>query len=281
MAQSRGRSRSRDKDREERVHEKEEELRQLIDSVIKVSQDVILARRAIELGGVGEERCMGNMLEAEGKLRNLIDLEMRLANELSNFRNSDMLANEESRLSVLNAEEKIRQLIDVESRLAEGFVAERKSSVKSKIDDASKSTLQQSPGTRMSDAMGSVDGAVRQFVYEEMAMQQSRAVPQSSAPEARRIPRQPVQRTRRELSPRKTFDDDADGPTRRRLSGRQLAERWASRGDDDRDEGNDRQRTGRSGSKSRVRDSSTARKGRYAVARALTVLLLLMLLFFL
>ncbi|KAL3192935.1 hypothetical protein MRX96_058446 [Rhipicephalus microplus] len=76
---------------------------------------------------------------------------MRLANELSNFRNSDMVANEESRMSVLNAEEKIRQLIDVESRLAEGFVAERKSSVKSKISDA------------MSE------GALRSFAFEETA----------------------------------------------------------------------------------------------------------------
>ncbi|KAH7983903.1 hypothetical protein HPB52_015135 [Rhipicephalus sanguineus] len=168
VAQTRGRSRSRDRD--ERVREKEEELRQLIDSVIKVSQDVILARRAIELGGVGEDRCMGNMLEAEGKLRNLIDLEMRLANELSNFRNSDMVANEESRMSVLNAEEKIRQLIDVESRLAEGFVAERKSSVKSKISDA------------MSE------GALRSFAFEETALgTEARGLPKNVPKKPRKL----------------------------------------------------------------------------------------------
>ncbi|EEC03449.1 conserved hypothetical protein [Ixodes scapularis] len=225
----RGRSRSRDQERDDRVREKEEELRQLIDSVIKVSQDVIMARRAIELGGVGEERCLGNMLEAEGKLRDLIDLEVRLANELSNFRNSDMVPNEESRMSVLNAEEKIRRLIDVESRLAEGFVTERKS---------------------LSSLPHNTEGAVRAF--EVLATQQHT---QSLQPrDARRRPA-----SRREPSSRRSRDEDLDdgGSPRRRPSWSRLADRSRGNGDDD-----DRRRGDRSLSRPRARDVSPTRRDR-------------------
>ncbi|CAN8023714.1 unnamed protein product, partial [Ixodes persulcatus] len=225
----RGRSRSRDQERDDRVREKEEELRQLIDSVIKVSQDVIMARRAIELGGVGEERCLGNMLEAEGKLRDLIDLEVRLANELSNFRNSDMVPNEESRMSVLNAEEKIRQLIDVESRLAEGFVTERKS---------------------LSSLPHNTEGAVRAF--EVLATQKHTQSPQPR--DARRRPA-----SHREPSSRRPRDEDWDdgGSPRRRPSWSRLADRSRGNGDDD-----DRRRGDRSLSRPRARDVSPTRRDR-------------------
>ncbi|EEC20466.1 hypothetical protein IscW_ISCW015288 [Ixodes scapularis] len=90
----------------------------LIESVIRVSREVIEARRAIQQSGLRGEHYVDGIFQAENKLWELIDLEAQLANELAYYRQSDLASDNPYFQGLAQAENKIRRLIAVETQLA-------------------------------------------------------------------------------------------------------------------------------------------------------------------
>ncbi|KAH7936179.1 hypothetical protein HPB52_019662 [Rhipicephalus sanguineus] len=66
-------------------------IRELVQRVIQASNEVIMARKAIQQGGLLGENAMQNVFEAENKLWQLINLESQMANELAQYRTLDTL----------------------------------------------------------------------------------------------------------------------------------------------------------------------------------------------
>ncbi|XP_040355278.2 uncharacterized protein LOC115325258 [Ixodes scapularis] len=100
----------------------------LIESVIRVSREVIEARRAIQQSGLRGEDYVNGIFQAENKLWELIDLEAQLANELAYYRQSDLASDNPYFQGLVQAENKIRRLIAVETQLAREIGSWRKQS---------------------------------------------------------------------------------------------------------------------------------------------------------
>ncbi|CAN7989078.1 unnamed protein product [Ixodes hexagonus] len=116
-------------------------IRTLIQSVIRVSREVIEARRAIQQSGLKGEDYMNSIFEAESKLWELIDLEAQLANELAYYRQSDLANDDQYFQGLAEAEGKIRRLIGVETQLARDIGSWRKQSTLRDKPAQSKSTI--------------------------------------------------------------------------------------------------------------------------------------------
>lgn len=126
--------------RDMRVLQMGNRIRNLIQNVIRVSREVIEARRAIQQSGLKGEDYTKNIFAAESKLWELIDLEAQLANELALYRQSDLATDDQYFQGLANAEDKIRRLIGVETQLAREIGNWRKSSGK-KLPSPSKTTI--------------------------------------------------------------------------------------------------------------------------------------------
>ncbi|CAN8018305.1 unnamed protein product [Ixodes persulcatus] len=100
----------------------------LIESVIRVSREVIEARRAIQQSGLRGADYIDGIFQAENKLWELIDLEAQLANELAYYRQSDLASDNQYFQGLAQAEDKIRRLIAVETQLAREIGSWRKQS---------------------------------------------------------------------------------------------------------------------------------------------------------
>ncbi|KAG0410268.1 hypothetical protein HPB47_012614 [Ixodes persulcatus] len=94
-------------------------IRTLIQNIIKVSREVIRARRAIQMGGQRGEHNLRNIFATESKLKELIDLESELADELASWRRSDFESEDDYFAELQRMEDKVRRLIDVERRLVQ------------------------------------------------------------------------------------------------------------------------------------------------------------------
>ncbi|EEC15375.1 hypothetical protein IscW_ISCW021001 [Ixodes scapularis] len=92
-------------------------IRTLIQDILEVSREVIRARRAIQMGGQRGEHNLRNIFAAESKLKELIDLESELADELASWRRSDFDSEDDYFAELQRMEDKVRRLIDVERRL--------------------------------------------------------------------------------------------------------------------------------------------------------------------
>ncbi|CAN7943456.1 unnamed protein product [Ixodes pacificus] len=92
-------------------------IRTLIQNILQVSREVIRARRAIQMGGQRGEHNLRNIFAAESKLKELIDLESELADELASWRRSDFESEDDYFAELQRMEDKVRRLIDVERRL--------------------------------------------------------------------------------------------------------------------------------------------------------------------
>lgn len=126
--------------RDMRVLQMGNRIRSLIQNVIRVSREVIEARRAIQQSGLKGEDYTKNIFAAESKLWELIDLEAQLANELALYRQTDLATDDQYFQGLANAEDKIRRLIGVETQLAREIGMWRKSSGK-KLPAPSKTTI--------------------------------------------------------------------------------------------------------------------------------------------
>lgn len=115
--ESPAKSRSRGKS-DARIDQVSVRIRELITEVIRVSNDVIEARKTIQMTGLKGSKTMVNIFAAENKLWELIDLELQLANELAQYRIYDPGTDQEYISGLMQAEEKIRHLIEVETQLA-------------------------------------------------------------------------------------------------------------------------------------------------------------------
>lgn len=138
--------------RDPRVAEVGSRIRELIQQVIRVSNEVIEARKSIQQFGAGGEQAVQNVFAAEGKLWELIDLEAQLANELSQFRQLDTGTDDQYFAGVKEAEGKIRRLIEVETQLANEIGAWRAMTQNAPKENTSKTTLYKVPGAYSSSA---------------------------------------------------------------------------------------------------------------------------------
>ncbi|CAN7983485.1 unnamed protein product [Ixodes pacificus] len=93
-------------------------IRNLIQKVIRVSNEVVEARKVIQQSGMQGPESMQHIFSAENKLRQLIDLEEQLVHELAQYRQYSNGSDAEYFASLAEAEGKIRRLIDVKTQLA-------------------------------------------------------------------------------------------------------------------------------------------------------------------
>ncbi|KAL1429376.1 hypothetical protein MTO96_016336 [Rhipicephalus appendiculatus] len=126
-------------------------IRELVQRVIQASNEVIMARKAIQQGGLQGDIAMQNVFEAENKLWQLINLESQLANELAQYRTLDTTADQAYFDSLAQAEDKIRRLIQVETQLANEIGAWRQlSSQMPQSSSYTRTTMYRVPGTAYS-----------------------------------------------------------------------------------------------------------------------------------
>lgn len=122
-------------------------IRELVQKVIRASNEVIMARKAIQRGGLQGEIAKQNVLETEDKLWQLINLESQLANELAQYRTLDTTADPAYFDSLARAEDKIRRLIQVETQLANEIGAWRQlSSQMPQSTSYTRTTMYRVPG---------------------------------------------------------------------------------------------------------------------------------------
>ncbi|XP_037514799.1 uncharacterized protein LOC119391198 [Rhipicephalus sanguineus] len=134
-------------------------IRELVQRVIQASNEVIMARKAIQQGGLQGEIAMQNVFEAENKLWQLINLESQLANELAQYRTLDTTSNKAYFDSIIQAEDKIRRLIQVETQLANEIGAWRQlSSQMPQSTSYTRTTMYRVPGTAYSTSSATPTG---------------------------------------------------------------------------------------------------------------------------
>lgn len=93
-------------------------IRELVQKVVYASNEVIEARKAIQQSGLLGQEGTQNVFAAEAKLWDLINLEGQLADGLAQYRMLDKSSDTAYFESLGQAEDKIRQLIEVETKLA-------------------------------------------------------------------------------------------------------------------------------------------------------------------
>lgn len=126
-------------------------IRELVQRVIQASNEVIMARKAIQQGGLQGQIAMQNVFEAENKLWQLINLESQLANELAQYRTLDTTSDKAYFDSLIQAEDKIRRLIQVETQLANEIGAWRQMSPQMpQATSYTRTTMYKVPGTAYS-----------------------------------------------------------------------------------------------------------------------------------
>lgn len=122
-------------------------IRELVQRVIQASNEVIMARKAIQQGGLQGQIAMQNVFEAENKLWQLINLEGQLANELAQYRTLDTTSDKAYFDSLIQAEDKIRRLIQVETQLANEIGAWRQMSQQMpQATSYTRTTMYKAPG---------------------------------------------------------------------------------------------------------------------------------------
>ncbi|KAH7961959.1 hypothetical protein HPB52_013742 [Rhipicephalus sanguineus] len=133
-------------------------IRELVQRVIQASNEVIMARKAIQQGGLQGEIAMQNVFEAENKLWQLINLESQLANELAQYRTLDTTSDKAYFDSIIHAEDKIRRLIQVETQLANEIGAWRQLSQMPQSTSYTRTTMYRVPGTAYSTSSATPTG---------------------------------------------------------------------------------------------------------------------------
>ncbi|KAH7950734.1 hypothetical protein HPB52_000222 [Rhipicephalus sanguineus] len=134
-------------------------IRELVQRVIQASNEVIMARKAIQQGELQGEIAMQNVFEAENKLWQLINLESQLANELAQYRTLDTTSDKTYFDSLIQAEDRIRRLIQVETQLANEIGAWRQlSSQMPQSTSYTRTTMYRVPETAYSTSSATPTG---------------------------------------------------------------------------------------------------------------------------
>lgn len=124
----RGKSPSKQSQNDVQLTQLADRIHKIVQKVITTSKDVIGTRETIQQGGMEGNVVRENVLAAEDKLWELIDLEKQLADKLAEYRRLDDTSSRAFSDSISQAEEKIKRLIQVETKLAAEIADWRKSS---------------------------------------------------------------------------------------------------------------------------------------------------------